>query len=81
MSSITLQLPHELQEFVETKVKQGRFASANDYIIALVDSARRKRSELEVALIEGLESGPAEEWLSQEWHDIKKRVTERHQQG
>lgn len=78
MSTIPLELPDDLHRFVELKVQRGQFASANEYIVALVDAARRKRSEVEAALIDGLQSGPAEEWTSQEWADMKHRVLERH---
>ena len=81
MPTIPVELPDELQRFVESKVQHGQFASANDYIVALVDAARTKRSELEAALIEGLQSGAAEEWTSQEWADIKRRVVRRHQES
>ncbi len=81
MSTIPLELPDDLLQFVEAKVQQGQFASANDYIVALVDAARSKRSEIESALLEGLQSGPAEEWTTQEWADIKQRVIQRHQEG
>ncbi len=66
MSTIPLDLPDDLQQFIEAKVQRGQFANANEYIVALVDVARHKRSEIEAALIEGLQSGPAEEWTSQE---------------
>lgn len=81
MSTIDLDLPDDLREFVEAKVQRGEFASASDYIVALIDAARRKKSEIEAALLEGLESGPAEEWTGEEWSDIKKRVVERHSEG
>lgn len=81
MSTIPLELPDDLQHFVEANVRRGRFASVNEYIVALVDAARSKRSAIEAALIEGLQSGPAEEWTAQEWTDMKQRVVERHQEG
>ena len=81
MSTIPVELPDELHEFVESKVQRGQFANANEYIVALIDAARCKRSEIEAALIEGLQSGPAEEWTSQEWADIRQRVIERHQES
>jgi len=79
MSTIPVELPDELHEFVDLRVQRGRFSSANDYIVALIDAARSKRAEIEAALIEGLDSGPAEEWTSQEWADIRQRVIDRHQ--
>ncbi len=81
MTTIPLELPEDLQEFVEATVKGGRFSDANEFIVALVEAARKKRTDIEVALIDGLESGPAEEWSSQEWHEIKQRVTAHHQKG
>lgn len=81
MSTIPVDLPDDLRHFVEAKVQRGQFASANEYIVALVDAARSKRSEIEAALIEGLRSGSAEEWTSDEWADMKQRVIERHQEG
>jgi putative addiction module CopG family antidote len=81
MPTIPVELPDDLQQFIETKLKRGQFATANEYIVALVDAARRKRSEIEAALIEGLQSGPPEEWTSQEWDEMKQRVIKRHQKG
>ena len=81
MSTIPVELPDDLRRFIEAKVQHGHFTSVNEYIVALVDAARRKRSEIETALIEGLDSGPPEEWTSQEWADIKQRVIRRHQEG
>lgn len=81
MTTIPVELPEDLSEFVDTTVQRGHFATANEYIVALINAARNKRTEIEAALIEGLESGPAEEWTSQEWAEIKQRVIERHQEG
>ena len=80
MSTIPVDLPDDLHLFVEAKVRRGDFASASDYVVALIQAARSKRSEIEAALIEGLESGPAEEWTSQEWAEIKQRVMQRSQE-
>ena len=74
MSTIPVQLPDDLRAFVDSTVERGRFTSASEYIVALVDAARKDRSGIETALIEGLESGPAEEWTSEEWAQIKQRV-------
>ncbi len=81
MATIPLELPNELQDFVDAKIQTGHFASASEYIVALVDAARRGRSSIEAALLDGLESGPAEEWTSQEWLEIRQRVIQRHQEG
>jgi putative addiction module CopG family antidote len=79
MPTFSLELPEDLHQFVKANVGRGGFASASEYIAALVDAARNKRSEIEAALIEGLDSGPAEEWTSEEWANIKQRVIGRHE--
>jgi putative addiction module CopG family antidote len=79
MPRITVDLPPELGEFVEMEVESGEFANANEYIMTLLETARRKRSEIEAALIKGLHSGPPKEWTRQEWNEMRNRVRERHQ--
>ncbi len=81
MATIPLELPNDLQNFVDARIQAGQFSSANEYIVALLDAARRSRSSIEKALLDGLESGPAEEWTSQEWAEIRQRVIDRHQEG
>ena len=80
MSTIAVELPGELQTFVDIQVQGGHFSNANDYIIALIDAARQNRTSLEAELLAGLRSGPAEEWTNQEWVEIRHRVIERHSQ-
>lgn len=79
MSAIQVEFPQDLEEFIESKVRHGHFASASEYIVALVESARNGRSAIETALIEGLDSGPAEEWTKQEWESMRQRVIQRHE--
>lgn len=81
MPILSLELPDDLHQFVEVNVQRGHFSSASAYIAALVDAARRNRSEIEAALLSGLESGPAEEWTAEEWQSMKDRVIARHQAG
>jgi putative addiction module CopG family antidote len=81
MSTIPLELPAELQTFVDARAQAGHYGSASEYIVALVDAARRSQSSLEAALLDGLSSGPAEEWTSDEWAEIRNRVMARRQKG
>ncbi|PHS03082.1 MAG: type II toxin-antitoxin system ParD family antitoxin [Blastopirellula sp.] len=81
MSTIPIDLPDDLRAFVESNVERGDFANVNEYIIALIHAARSNRSNLEGALLAGLDSGPAEEFTSQEWTGIKQRLMDRHQEG
>lgn len=36
MPTVTLQLPHDISEWIEARVRSGRFASADDYLHELV---------------------------------------------
>ena len=81
MSTINVELPEDLHHFVEAKVQRSGFGSANEYIVALVDAARSKRSDIEAALLDGIHSGPPQEWTPEEWTAMKQRVLERHPEG
>jgi Arc/MetJ-type ribon-helix-helix transcriptional regulator len=79
MPAITVELPDELFQFVDDNVRLGRFTDQGQYIAALVDAARCKRADIEAALLDGLRSGPAEEWTSVDWAEMRQRLIERHQ--
>jgi Arc/MetJ-type ribon-helix-helix transcriptional regulator len=78
MSTIQVQLPGDLAQFVEGRIALGNFADAGDYIVALVDAARRGQSSVESLLIDGLQSGPAEPWTAEEFEASRQRLVERH---
>jgi len=78
MSRVSVDLPPELHAFVESSVQRGNFADAGEYIVALVNAARQTRSDIDGALLEGLASGPAEEWTAEDWSAMKERVISRH---
>lgn len=77
MSVISVDLPDHLKSYVDENAKRGGFASASDYIVALVAAASEKQSEIEQALLAGINSGPADEWTNQEWQSVKDRVAAR----
>ncbi len=81
MLTIPVEIPRDLQEFIENKVERGQFTNASEYIVALVDAARREQSDIETALLKGLNSGPPEEWTTEQWQDIRQRVVDRQQKG
>lgn len=80
MPAISVDLPDDLQAFVASAVKGSNFATASDYVAALVEAARQKKHEIDLALLEGLASGPAEEWKPSEWKAMKQRVVNQHKQ-
>ena len=74
MSSIPVDFPDELMQFVDQGTKNGGFANPSQFIVALVAAANEKQGEIEQALVTGINSGPAEPWTDDEWQAIKQRV-------
>lgn len=57
MAYIDLNLPDDLNQFVELQVQAGSFRGASDYILALIASAKHGGGRMEALLVEGLDSG------------------------
>ncbi len=74
MSSIPVDLPDDLMQFVDQGTKNGGFANPSQFIVALVAAANEKQGEIEQALLSGINSGPAEPWTDEEWQAIKQRI-------
>jgi Arc/MetJ-type ribon-helix-helix transcriptional regulator len=74
LSTIPVELPDHLQSYVNESAEQAGFASASEYIVALVAAASEKQGEIEQALIAGIKSGAAEPWTDDEWQAIRSRV-------
>ena len=74
MSSIPVDLPDDLMQFVAQGTKDGGFTDPSQFIVALVAAANEKQGEIEQALLAGISSGPAEPWTEEEWQTIKQRV-------
>jgi antitoxin ParD1/3/4 len=81
MASVKLNLPEELQEFVDAQVEVGQFDGPGEYIEALIARAKKGKEKLEALLIEGLESGDPIPLDADEWSRIRSEVTERSTNG
>ena len=57
MATMNVSLPDPLKEWVEDRVRTGRYANASDYVRDLIRRDQEKRDALVRALIEGEESG------------------------
>lgn len=68
MPYLPIELPDDLLVFVDQEVKSGRFKSASDFVVQIIERARRtatststgdaSSAELEAILLGCLESGP-----------------------
>ena len=80
MTVVTLSLPDHLREFVEAQVAEGGHASADAYLLAVLEDVRKHKAMqgLIAKLDEALASGPATPMTREDWDDIERSVWERH---
>jgi antitoxin ParD1/3/4 len=57
MATMNVSLPDPLKDWVEDRVKSGRYANASDYVRDLIRRDQERRDGLVRALIEGERSG------------------------
>ena len=81
MANVNLNLPEELQQFVNGQVEAGEFEGASTYIEALIARAKKGKDQLEALLIEGLDSGDPIPLDAEEWSRIRGEVTGRLSDG
>jgi putative addiction module CopG family antidote len=69
MTEVLVRLPEESQSFVEERIATGEFASASDYLLSLIESARKQAAveRVDQRLLEGLASGPGENATPEWW--------------
>ena len=62
MTTMNISVPDEMKAFVEAQMTQEGYASASEYLRALIRDAQKRRAkqELEAKLLEGLQ-GPVSE--------------------
>lgn len=82
MTDVVVRLPDEAQTFVAERVASGEFATAGDYLLSLIESARRQAivDRVDQLLLQGLDSGPGIEVTPDFWTK-KREVWERARSG
>ncbi len=77
MTTMNISLPDEMKAFVEAQVTQEGYATASEYLRALIREAQKRRAtlELESKLLEGLQ-GPAAEMTRDDWDSIQREALE-----
>jgi antitoxin ParD1/3/4 len=80
MTTMNISLPDEMKAFVEGQMAQEGYASASEYLRALIRDAQRRQAkrELEAKFREALESGPATPMTPDDWQQLERNVRERH---
>jgi len=57
MATMTVSVPDQLKDWVDERVKNGRYSTVSDYVGDLIRRDREQREALVDALIEGEQSG------------------------
>ena len=68
MTTMNISVPDEMKAFVEAQMAQEGYASASEYLRALIRDAQKRQAkqELEAKLLEGLQS-PVSEMTDADW--------------
>jgi antitoxin ParD1/3/4 len=79
MTTMNISLPDEMKAFVEAQMTQEGYATASEYLRALIREAQKRRAkrELEAKFREALESGPATPMTHEDWDSIEREALER----
>ncbi len=77
MTTMNISLPDEMKTFVEAQMAREGYASASEYLRALIREAQKQRArqELEAKLLEGLQ-GPAVRMTREDWDSIEREARE-----
>lgn len=76
METMNITLSPEINEFVQNEVNRGGYNDTSDYIRTLIleDQHRKEKEQLEILLIDGINSGPATEMTKEDWNQLKQGV-------
>lgn len=77
MTTMNISVPDEMKAFVEAQVAQEGYASASEYLRALIRDAQKRqaRQVLEAKLLEGMQ-GPEVVMNRDDWDSIKREAIE-----
>lgn len=73
MASMNISLPEELKDYVEGQTKHG-YSTPSEYVRELIrdDQRRRAKEELDMLLLEGLNSGKSISVDAAFWSELKR---------
>ena len=81
MTTLDLSLPADLQTFVESEAADAGFATAAQYVEAVLHEIQKhsQQRNFESQIQEGLDSGPAFEVTPQFWVELKDRLRKQYE--
>ncbi|MEK7795679.1 MAG: type II toxin-antitoxin system ParD family antitoxin [Candidatus Hydrogenedentota bacterium] len=76
MTTLNISLPEKMRDHVDEQTKTGGFSTASEYVRSLIrdDQKRKAQERLQGLLLEGLNSGDAEELTQETWDEIRRAV-------
>ena len=86
MTSMNVSLPESMREYVDRQVETGGYSTASEFIRHLIrdDQKRSADQRLQVALLEGLDSGEpieiTDEWWSRKREELAARLNAKRKQ-
>jgi antitoxin ParD1/3/4 len=83
MSNINVSLPEPMREWIEAKIKAGRYGNLSEYVRDLIrrDQGRETEDRLDALLLDGLESldaGKGIELTPKYWEKKRQDIIRRH---
>ena len=83
MTTLNISLPDPMKAFIEAQVQSGAYASASDYVRALVREAQKRQAqeELETKLLAALDSHDFAEVTPEMFERIRARIRQRYDVG
>jgi antitoxin ParD1/3/4 len=78
MITLNVSVPDELKAFVEAQMAHEGYASASEYLHALIRDTQKRgaKRELEAKFREALESGPATPMTREDWAVLRAEALE-----
>lgn len=79
MASLHISLSDEMRDFVEARVRGGRFHNQSEYVRDLIrhDQDRLARQRVDSLLLEGLESGKPRALSDADWEEMRQEARHR----
>lgn len=80
MATMNISLPEAMKTFVDEQIGNGGYSTASEYVRELIRQAQKKAAQqrLEMALLEGLESGEpipvTPEFWEKRCRELEKRL-------
>ena len=75
MATMNVSLPEPMKDWVEDRVKSGRYANASDYVRDLIRRDQERREALVEALIEGEKSGTSRRSVREIAADTRSKLS------